>query len=267
MLSTLDFGKKKQNKEMIAMVTAYDYPSAKIAERAGCEVILTGDSLGMVVLGYETTLQVTMEDMLCHVKAVTRGAKNTFVIADLPFMSYHLSPVQAKKNAAKLMRSGLSQAVKLEGGTKERLEVITAIVSCEIPVVAHLGLTPQSYHVFGGYKVQGKDDASSAEIFRQAQRIEEAGAFMVVLEGIPEQLGKEISEKLTIPTIGIGAGRYTDGQVLVWHDLLGISGMETKFSQKYAETGLAMEEALKHYLEDVRSHKFPQRKNAYYPID
>lgn len=249
------------------MITAYDYSSGKITEEANIDCILVGDSLGMVVLGYENTLEVTLEDIIHHTKAVRRGAKDTFIISDMPYMSYHLSLNDTKANASKLIIEGKANAVKLEGGTKSRLEAISAIVDCEIPVVAHLGLTPQSINKFGGYKVQGKTNDRFNKILDQALEIQKAGAFMLVLEGVPEKLGKEISEKLSIPTIGIGAGRYTDGQVLVWHDLLGLSEFDFKFSKKYKNLSLQIKNALENYDNDVKNKKFPTKENVYFPIE
>ncbi len=261
------FKKMKKNGSKISMITAYDYSSGKITEEANIDCILVGDSLGMVVLGYENTLEVTLEDIIHHTKAVRRGAKDTFIISDMPYMSYHLSLNDTKANASKLIIEGKANAVKLEGGTKSRLEAISAIVDCEIPVVAHLGLTPQSINKFGGYKVQGKTNDRFNKILDQALEIQKAGAFMLVLEGVPEKLGKEISEKLSIPTIGIGAGRYTDGQVLVWHDLLGLSEFDFKFSKKYKNLSLQIKNALENYDNDVKNKKFPTKENVYFPIE
>ncbi len=261
------FKKMKKDNKKISMITAYDYSSGKIVEESNIDCILVGDSLGMVVLGYDDTLQVTLGDIIHHTKAVRRGAKNTFIIADMPYMSYHLSIRETKVNASKLIIEGKANAVKLEGGTKSRLDAISAIVDCEIPVVAHLGLTPQSVNKFGGYKVQGKTNSRYNEILNQAIEVEKAGAFMLVLEGIPENLGKDISERLKIPTIGIGAGRFTDGQVLVWHDILGLSDLEFKFSKKYKNLSLEIKNALENFNNEVKNDVFPTVENVYFPID
>ena len=262
-----NFKKMKKNNSKISMITAYDYSSGKIAESAEIDCILVGDSLGMVVLGYKDTLEVTINDIIHHTKAVRRGAKDTFIIADMPYMSYHLSLNETKLNASKLIIEGKANAIKLEGGTKSRLEAISAIVDCEIPVVAHLGLTPQSVNKFGGYKIQGKSNNRYNEILNQALEIQKAGAFMLVLEGIPESLGKEISAELLIPTIGIGAGRYTDGQVLVWHDILGLSDTDFKFSKKYCDLNLQITEIVKNYKNDVNHRIFPAKENVFFPIE
>ena len=248
------------------MVTAYDYPSAKYAQTGDVDMILVGDSLGMVVLGYEDTLQVTLEDIIYHTKAVRRGAPDTFIAADMPFMSFHLSLEETKENAALLIVEGGANAVKLEGGKPSRLDAISAIVDCEIPVIAHLGLTPQSINALGGYVVQGKKQTDYQRILEQAREVEEAGAFMLVLEGIPEKLGQEISAVLAIPTIGIGAGRYTDGQVLVYHDLLGMSDIQPKFVKIYANLKDEIVQSIKKYSTDIKNKKFPEEKHIYKPI-
>jgi len=264
--STASFALMKQQKHKICMITAYDYSMARSVAASDCDIILVGDSLGMVVLGYETTLLVTMQDIIYHSAAVRRGAPDAFIIADMPYLSYHLGEKNAKQNAADLILHGKANAVKLEGGSASRLAAIRAIVDIEIPVCAHLGLTPQSVHKFGGYKVQGKSPEEHEEILIQAQAVQSAGAFMLVLEGIPELLGKEISEILSIPTIGIGAGRHTDGQVLVYHDLLGYSEMHPKFVKQFAELGPATSEAIKKYNAEVREGIFPAKEHVYYPI-
>ncbi len=265
MKSVTSFQEMKTRGEKITMLTAYDYPTARAVEKAGADLILVGDSLGMVVLGYENTLQVTMDDIIHHTKAVRRGAKDTFVISDMPYRSFHLDLRTTKENAFRLIIEAGANAVKLEGGSESRLEAIRAIVDCEIPVVAHLGLTPQSVNKFGGYKVQGKSDAASEQLSTMAKRIEEAGAFMVVLEGIPEALGRKISQELTIPTIGIGAGRHTDGQVLVFHDLLGFSDFKPKFVELYENLNTTIPKALETWCNDVREKRFPERKQVYFP--
>ena len=260
------FKKMKKDGQKIVMVTAYDYPSGKFVQEAKVDIILVGDSLGMVILGYEDTLKVTLDDILHHTKAARRGADNTFIVADMPFMSYNLSLEQTKINAARLITEGGANAVKLEGGKPSRLEAIKAIVDCEIPVVAHLGLTPQSINAFGGYRVQGKKEVEFNNIFTQAKEIEKAGAFMLVLEGIPEELGRTISETLTIPTIGIGAGKFTDGQVLVYHDILGMADFKPKFVKNYAQLNKDIPNSINKFVGEVKDSKFPTAENIYNPI-
>lgn len=257
----------KRKGQKITMITAYDYASGSAVANSDMDVILVGDSLGMVVLGYDSTLKVSMDDMVVHSAAVRRGAPDKFIISDLPYLAYHLSPEETKANAARLVVQGEANAVKLEGGSASRLEAIRQIVDIEIPVCAHLGLTPQSVKRFGGYKVQGKSEIAHEEIFLQASAIEEAGAFMLVLEGIPEALGKQITEALAIPIIGIGAGRYTDGQVLVYHDLLGYSELTPKFVKSYASLNSDIQRALQEYTADVKSGVFPNVEHIYYPLD
>jgi len=266
-LTVHSFRAMKQKGRKIVMLTAYDFAMARAVSQAEVDLILVGDSLGMVVLGYDSTLQVTLEDMIYHTQAVRRGAEDGFIIADMPYMSYHLSWEETKLNAARLIVNGGANAVKLEGGSPARLDAIKAILDCEIPVCAHLGLTPQSIYKFGGYKVQGKTAAAHDALYEQALKIEQAGAFLLVLEGIPEELGKAITDALKIPVIGIGAGRYCDGQVLVFHDLLGWSTSAAKFVKTYADTEKYMITALNAFAQDVRSGTFPARENVYYPID
>nr|MDK2850415.1 3-methyl-2-oxobutanoate hydroxymethyltransferase [Candidatus Cloacimonadota bacterium] len=265
-LNSLSFAKMKEQGKKITMLTAYDFASASAVAATDIDIILVGDSLGMVLLGYEGTLQVTMEDMISHSAAVRRGAPNKFILTDMPYMSYHLSNRESRINAARLIKEGQADAVKLEGGSASRLQAIHEIVDMEIPVCAHLGLTPQSVLRFGGYKVQGKTDVAHEEILLQASAIEEAGAFMLVLEGIPEILGKKISESVSIPTIGIGAGRYCDGQVLVYHDMLGYSNIRPKFVKQYAQLNEEIPKAIMQYSQDVREGRFPQTEHCYYPI-
>ena len=260
------YKKMKKDGQKIVMVTAYDYPSAKYVQNAEVDIILVGDSLGMVILGYEDTLKVTLEDILHHTKAARRGADDTFIVADMPFMTYTISLEETKKNAALLITQGGANAVKLEGGKPSRLNAIKAIVDCEIPVVAHLGLTPQSINAFGGYKVQGKSETEFNEILNQAIEIEKAGAFMLVLEGIPEELGKIISETISIPTIGIGAGKYTDGQVLVYHDILGMADFKPKFVKNYAQLNQVIPNKIVEFSREVKERKFPAEENIYHPI-
>ena len=217
------FKMQKENKDKITMLTAYDYSTAKLIDEAGVNGILVGDSLGMVMLGYEDTLSVTMEDMIHHIKAVTRGAKNALVVGDMPFMSYQTSVYDAVKNAGRLVQEGHCQAVKLEGG-ESVCPQIKAIVEASIPVMAHIGLTPQSVNAFGGFKVQGKSEDAAKRILQEAKAVEKAGAFAVVLECIPDKLAKIVTEEINIPTIGIGAGSDCDGQILVYQDMLGMFG-------------------------------------------
>ena len=254
---------QKQKGDRITMLTAYDYSTAKLMDESGINCILVGDSLGMVMLGYDSTLPVTMEDMLHHTKAVTRGAKNAMVIADMPFMSYQTSIYDAVKNAGRLIQEGGAYAVKLEGGAAvcDRIE---AIVKASIPVVAHLGLTPQSVNAFGGFKVQGKDEARARELIEDAKKIEAAGAFMVVLECVPAKLAEIITKELSIPTIGIGAGAGCDGQVLVYQDMLGMfSDFTPKFVQRYADIGEMMKGAFTSYINDVKSGAFPEKSHTF----
>lgn len=260
------FRQMKEEQRKITMMTAYDFSMGRCVADSEVDLILVGDSLGMVVLGYETTLQVTMADMLHHTAAVRRGAPNSFIIADMPFMSYHQSQDITRRNAAELVVQGGANAVKLEGGSASRIQAVQAIVDCEIPVCAHIGLTPQSFHRFGGYKVQGKNPAEHEDLIRQALDLQAAGAFMIVLEGIPELLGKEITEQLSIPTIGIGAGRHTDGQVLVYHDLLGYNPSIAKFVKRYSSQADDTVQALNAYCGEVREGIFPSAEHTYFPI-
>ena len=254
---------QKQSGEKITMLTAYDYSTACIADKCGINSILVGDSLGMVMLGYENTLPVTMEDMLHHTKAVSRGAKNAFVVADMPFMSYQTSVYDAVVNAGRLIKEGGANAVKLEGGA-EVCAQIKAIVDSSIPVVGHLGLTPQSVNAFGGFKVQGKNYERAKQLIDDALKIQLAGACAVVLEGIPAALAEIITKKLTIPTIGIGAGAECDGQVLVYHDMLGLTqGHIPKFAKRFADVGALMEQGINAYIEEVKSGSFPASEHTY----
>lgn len=247
----------------LSMVTAYDYPSARMVDEAGLDMILVGDSLGMAMLGYDTTLPVTMDDMVHHTKAVCRGARNTFVVADMPFLSYHVSVEQAVINAGRLIQEGGAQAVKLEGG-KERLEVVKRIIAAEIPVMGHLGLTPQSVNQFGGFKVQGKNKEQAEKVLSDALLLEEAGVFAVVLECVPAPLAALITERLTIPTIGIGAGAGCDGQVLVWHDVLGITqNLQPRFVKKYADLHESIVGALQQYKTEVEEGMFPAAEHSF----
>ncbi len=254
---------QKQSGEKITMLTAYDYTTACIADECGVNSILVGDSLGMVMLGYDTTLPVTMEDMIHHTKAVSRGAKNAFIVGDMPFMSYQTSIYDAVVNAGRLIKEGGAHAVKLEGGAAVCPQ-IKAIVDSSIPVVAHLGLTPQSVNAFGGFKVQGKTYDKAKQIIDDALRIQEAGACAVVLECVPADLAAIITEKLTIPTIGIGAGAQCDGQVLVYQDMLGMTAGHTpKFAKLFADVGALMREGFKAYISETQSGEFPAAEHTF----
>ena len=258
-----DFLKMKQNKEKIVMLTAYDYPSAKQAEQAGVDMILVGDSLGMVVLGYESTIPVTVNDMIHHTKAVKRGAPHTFVVTDMPFMSYHLSLDETLKNATRIMQEGGADAVKVEGAG-EVVEKIAAMTKAGIPVVAHLGLTPQSVGVLGGYKVQGKSLEAAQQLLEDAKKCEEAGALAIVFECVPHQVGTLVTEALSIPTIGIGAGVDTDGQVLVYHDILsyGVDRV-AKFVKVYGNANELMNQAISQYVSEVKTGEFPTQHHTF----
>lgn len=261
--TVLTLKQQKENGDKITMLTAYDYSTAKLMEEAGINTILVGDSLGMVMLGYEDTIPVTMEDMIHHTRAVTRATKDTFVIGDMPFMSYHVSTEQAVTNAGRLMKEGGCQAVKLEGGAKV-CEQIRAIVNAQIPVCAHIGLTPQSVNAFGGFKVQGKSEEDARQIIEDAKAVEAAGAFMVVLECVPEKLAKLISETISIPTIGIGAGAGCDGQVLVYQDMLNLyGGFKPKFVKHFANLGELMKEAFAEYSREVKAGTFPAEEHTF----
>lgn len=254
---------QKQSGEKITMLTAYDYTTACIADECGVNSILVGDSLGMVMLGYDTTLPVTMEDMIHHTKAVSRGAKNAFIVGDMPFMSYQASVYDAVVNAGRLIKEGGAHAVKLEGGAAVCPQ-IKAIVDSSIPVVAHLGLTPQSVNAFGGFKVQGKTYDKAKQIIDDALKIQEAGACAVVLECVPADLAAIITEKLTIPTIGIGAGAQCDGQVLVYQDMLGMTAGHTpKFAKLFADVGALMREGFKAYISETQSGEFPAAEHTF----
>ncbi len=258
------FAKKKKSNEKITMLTAYDYSTAKYFDEAGVDSILVGDSLGMVVLGYDSTIHVTMSDMLTFTYAVARGAKRCLVVADMPFMSYHLSIDEAVRNAGDLIKAGAS-AVKLEGATQHIINVVQRCVESGIPVVGHLGFTPQYLNVLGGYKIQGKTAGKTEYILQQAIKLQEAGAFCVVLEMVPEESAKYITDNLNIPTIGIGAGRYTSGQVLVADDILGkFSDFTPKFARKYADLASVIKNAGESYVNDVHSGVFPSESEVFH---
>jgi len=252
----------KQRRERITSVTAYDFPTARIADEAGIDLILVGDSLGMVVLGYESTIPVTMAEMMHHLRAVVRAAPKSLVVADLPFASFQAGPEDAVRNSAKLVKRG-AEAVKLEGG-KRVLPQVDAILAADIPVLGHLGLTPQSVHRFGGYKVQARGREAGDALLQDALALERAGCFAIVLEGIPLELGAEVSRALKIPTIGIGAGPDCDGQVLVLHDLIGLSfGKPAKFVRRYADVAGTIRGALQTFREDVRTGRYPAAAESY----
>lgn len=263
MKTTSDFLTMKANGEKIVMITAYDCPSAKYAEEAGVDMILVGDSLGMVVLGYDSTVQVTVDDMIHHAKAVRRGAKDTFMVVDMPFGSYHGDPNEALKTAVRMIQESGADALKVEGAG-EVLYVIKKLVHAGIPVVAHLGLTPQSVGVLGGYKVQGKTAEQAQELIEDALRCQEAGAMAVVLECIPHQLTKIVSKKLVIPTIGIGAGPEADGQVLVFHDLLRYGNHRIpKFAKEFADAGEQIQKGIEGYAKAVKEGSFPAPEHCF----
>jgi 3-methyl-2-oxobutanoate hydroxymethyltransferase len=252
----------KARKERIVSVTAYDFPTARLVDQAGVDLILVGDSLGMVVLGYETTIPVTMAEMMHHVRAVVRAEPRALVVADLPFASFQAGPEDAVRNSARFVKRG-AEAVKLEGGRRV-LPQIEAILAADIPVLGHLGLTPQSVHAFGGYRVQGKSQGAAEALLEDALTLERAGVFAIVLEGIPRELGGEISRALAIPTIGIGAGAECDGQVLVLHDLIGLSfGKPARFVRRYAEVGDTIRRAVASFRDDVRSGGYPSAEESY----
>jgi 3-methyl-2-oxobutanoate hydroxymethyltransferase len=263
MKQTTDFLKMKQNNEKIAILTAYDYPSAKLSEQAGIDLILVGDSLGMVVLGYDSTVPVTLEDMIHHTKAVKRGAKHTFIMTDMPFLSYHLSIRDTLINAGKLIQEGGSHAVKLEGAGAV-IEHIAALTEAGIPVCAHLGLTPQTVGVLGGYKVQAKDAQSAHKLLEDAKKCENAGAFALLLECVPKQLAEEVAKSIAIPVIGIGAGSEVDAQVLVYHDILGY-GVDRvpKFVKQYQSLNSCILESIQAFTADIKTGRFPEEKHTF----
>lgn len=261
--TVITFKSAKGNKEKLTMLTAYDYSTAKLIDSCGVNGILVGDSLGMVCLGYEDTLSVTMEDMIHHTKAVAKGTKDTLIIADMPFMSYQTSVYDSVVNAGRLIKEGRSHAVKLEGGI-EVYEQIKAVVKASIPVMGHIGLTPQSINAFGGFKVQGKSEQAAKKLIGDALAVEKAGAFAVVLEGVPSKLATLITNKLSIPTIGIGAGVDCDGQILVYQDMLGMfSDFTPKFVKKYEKLGDRMKAAFLDYIDEVKRGAFPSKEHGF----
>ncbi|HLE91250.1 MAG TPA: 3-methyl-2-oxobutanoate hydroxymethyltransferase [Anaerolineales bacterium] len=261
-VTTLTFRQKKERREPITMLTAYDYPTAMAMDKAGVDSILVGDSLAMVVLGYDNTLPVTMEEMLHHCRAVSRGAKTALLVGDMPFMSYQVSVEEATRNAGRFLQQGSMDAVKLEGG-RERADAIRSITGAGIPVMGHLGLTPQSVHQLGGFRAQGKTAIAAKRLLEDAMILEEAGCFSIVLESVPARLAELISNRISIPTIGIGAGAGCDGQVLVTHDLLGLFDRFTpKFVRKYADFHSEMQRAFADYIEDVETKRFPAQEHT-----
>ncbi|MBT2288552.1 3-methyl-2-oxobutanoate hydroxymethyltransferase [Paenibacillus albidus] len=263
-LNIVKFKKMKTDGVPISMLTAYDYPSAQLAEEAGIDMILVGDSLGNVVQGNETTLPVTIDDMVYHTRTVKRGAPHTFIVADMPFMTYHGSIDESMRGVRRLMQEGLAHAVKMEGG-QEICGTVAAIVAAGVPVLGHIGLTPQSVNMIGGYRIQGKDAKDAQRLMDEAKALEAAGAFGIVLELVTEEVARAISEAVSIPTIGIGAGRYVDGQVLVYHDLLRYdsSYREKRFVKTYADIGNVIREGISQYVQDVKQRSFPEERHVF----
>jgi 3-methyl-2-oxobutanoate hydroxymethyltransferase len=261
--TVLDIQRMKEEGEKITVLTAYDYPFARLMSQAGIDVILVGDSVGSVVSGYDNTLPVTMEEMLYHTRAVVRGSGGALVVADLPFLSYQVDLRDARLNAGRLIKEGGAQAVKLEGG-ENVAATIRAIVDMDIPVVGHIGLTPQSIHRMGGFRVQGKKEEQARQLLADARAVQEAGAFALVLEGIPADLGRRITESVTIPTIGIGAGVNCDGQVLVIHDILGLcEKYSPKFVKKYADVSGIIRGGIEDYIREVKAGEFPDEEHSF----
>lgn len=262
MKTILDFYRAKQNKEKISLISTYDYWSAKLCEEAGIDAILVGDSLGMVFQGNDTTLPVSVDQMIYHTKTVRKGAPNTFIIVDMPFMSYHVSIEDALKNIGNTIKETGANAVKIEGG-KLMGELVKRIVSVGIPVMGHIGLTPQFINQLGGFRVQGKTEQDIRRLKEDAKTLEEAGCFSIVLEAIPAEVAREITQSLSIPTIGIGAGKHTDGQILVLHDLIGISQKTPKFVKRYLDGYNIIKGALKSFKDEVKSGGFPSQEHEY----
>lgn len=256
---------KKAKGEKITALTAYDYPTAKIVDQAGIDLILVGDSLGMVVLGYENTIPVTMEEMLHHTRAVSRAVKRSLVVGDMPYFSFHLSEEETVRNASRFLKEAGAKAIKIEGATRKRLKLIKALIEAEIPVMGHVGLTPQSLYHLGQFKVTGKDLTEAKKIVADAENLEKAGVFAVVLECVPMELAKIITEKLSVPTIGIGGGPFCDGQILVFHDLTGYSnGYLPKFVKRYTRLHDILGTAVQSYIQDVKDSAFPQDEHSYH---
>ena len=261
--TVVSFRNAKETGKKLSMVTGYDYTTARIIDETGVEAILVGDSLGMVCLGYDSTLSVTIEDIIHHGKAVMRGVKETLVILDMPFMSYHNTIPEAVTNAGRLIKETGAHAVKLEGGA-DMVDKVKAIVKAQIPVMGHLGLTPQSVNVFGGFKVQGKSENEAKQMIKDAKALEEAGVFAIVLECVPEKLAKIVSESVSVPTIGIGSGNVCDGQVLVIQDMLNMYGdFKPKFVKIFADVGKVMREGLEAYVKEVREGTFPAKEHTF----
>jgi 3-methyl-2-oxobutanoate hydroxymethyltransferase len=255
--------RQMKSQEKIAVLTAYDYLVAQLLDEAGIDAILVGDSAGMVFSGYETTLSVTMDEMIYHTKAVRRGVKRALLIGDMPFLSYQISPEDAAANAGRFLQEAKAEAVKIEGG-REMVETISKLTGFGIPVMGHLGLTPQSIHQFGGYRIRGKSPETAQRLIQDAQAIEEAGCFSLVLEKVPSDLAREITQRIKIPTIGIGAGPHCDGQVLVVHDMLGLfEKFQPKFVRRYAQLAEQMRSAFQAYIQDVKGGKFPGPQESY----
>jgi 3-methyl-2-oxobutanoate hydroxymethyltransferase len=253
----------KRRGEKISMLTAYDYCTGLLMDQSEIDVLLVGDSLGMVVMGEETTLPVTMDDMIHHTRAVSRGVKRALLVGDMPYMSYQVSPEQAAENAGRFVKEGNAEAIKLEGGA-DLVPQIKAILRCGVPVMGHLGLTPQSVHQFGGFKVQGRTEEAAARLVEEAKMLEDAGVFAVLLEAVPAEVGAKVTEELTVPTIGIGAGPGCDGQVLIFHDLVGLfERFVPKFVKKYVELAPVMRDAFQQFREEVKSGKFPGPEHVY----
>jgi 3-methyl-2-oxobutanoate hydroxymethyltransferase len=262
--TVLTIGQKKSRGEKIAVVTAYDFPTARLASEAGIDLILVGDSLGMVLQGHANTLKVTMDEMVYHTSLVARAEPRSLVVSDLPYQSFHVSLGKSVENGCRCIKEGGAEAVKLEGGRK-RFPVIQALLDAEIPVLAHLGLTPQSVNSLGGFKVQGRLREKAREIYQDALDLEKLGVFAIVLESIPQELAGKISADLSIPTIGIGAGRFCDGQVMVFHDLVGFTDLYLpKFVRKYADTRSVWLDALQRYIDDVQKGDFPGETESYH---
>lgn len=261
--SIKDFSNFKSEQKKITMVTAYDYTSAQILESASINTILVGDSLGMVIQGKQNTIEVTIDDILYHTKSVRAGAPNSFIIADMPYLSYHFSPNDTIKNAAKLICNGTANAVKLEVNHTSTIEHIKSLISAQIPVIGHIGMTPQSVNIFGGFKVQGRTNNEALHILELAKKIEESGASAIVLECIPIDLAQQITKELTIPTIGIGAGNYCDGQVLVFHDLIGLTDSPPKFVKSYCNAKEILTESITTFANDVTNGKFPEVQHSF----
>ncbi|MNW92119.1 3-methyl-2-oxobutanoate hydroxymethyltransferase [compost metagenome] len=265
MLNIVKMKKMKQDGEKLTMITAYDYPSARLAEEAGVDMLLVGDSLGNVVLGYDSTVPVTIDDMVYHSRAVKRGAEHTFIVTDMPFMTYHGGIDETLKNVRRIMQEGHAHAVKMEGGMEICLAV-ESIVKSGVPVLGHIGLTPQSVNQIGGYRIQGKDERDARRLLEDAKALERAGAFGIVLELVTEEVAAEISKQLSIPTIGIGAGRGCDGQVLVYHDVLKYDSdyREKRFVKTFADIGNEIRRGIREYVKEVKSGEFPAKEHAFH---